>query len=159
MFHCTLVTNYYSWSWCWIFASCQPGVVPRRWPLQMDGTWRWSARWGCSLRALRNEEEIIISNIIDIRKIQVKHQCCLNLCIPGPIFYFWKCIYLIPTDNWLNVENVILCLDTIRTTMSLIAETFPLIRSINETVDILRCLCLWITLQGFLSRLTISPWH
>lgn len=29
-------------------------------------------------------------------------------CIPGPIFYFGKYIYLIPTDNWLIVENVML---------------------------------------------------
>lgn len=59
MFRCTLVTSCCSWSWCWICASCQPGVVPRRWLQQTAGTWHWSARWGCSRRPLRNAEVIM----------------------------------------------------------------------------------------------------
>lgn len=84
MFRCTLVTNYYSWSWCWICASCQRGVVPRRWPRQTDGTWRWSARWGCSLRSLRNGRNGNQQKI-----------------------HFILCMYLISKDSY--VTNAIIC--------------------------------------------------
>lgn len=74
MFHCTLVTSCCSWSWCWICASCQPGVAPRRWPPQRAGTWRWFARWGCSRRPLMKHQEIKVSVKTKILKWQNEWQ-------------------------------------------------------------------------------------
>lgn len=101
MFHCTLVTSCCSWSWCWICASCQPGVVPRRWPPQTGGTWRWFARWGCSLRPLRKAREI------NHRRQENPHLTVFS-------FFSLLDMLLFSSDKCLDAQNVTLCWDTVR---------------------------------------------
>lgn len=118
MFHCTLVTSCCSWSWCWICASCQPGVVPRRWPPQTGGTWRWFARWGCSLRPLRKAREM------NHLRQENPHLTVFSFFSPLDVLLF-------SSDNRLDAQKSYYAeILSERVLKNLIAETFPLLRNV-----------------------------